>query len=203
MSDRTIIKQIEQEEVIRRILLGEDRNTLLRIVASNSMLKWNIYNQFFMNRLRGLCQDCSKCCEVSDIDLNPHDIERILKHLKISQTEIVSKYFIKHPQYPSFFYRFKHKPCVFLKDKRCTIYPVRPNMCVFFPFLTGVQKEAWERYSKTKGKQRAIVIPLWCPSAIKTKEFTEKTIKMIRQMSPEEQEKVLKQLQHRRETSHP
>jgi hypothetical protein len=69
---------------------------------------------------------------------------------------------------------------------------MRPNMCVFFPFLSGAQKVAWERYLKTK--EHTIAFPLWCHSAIKTKEFTENTIKMLRQMSPE----ALKQLQQKK-----
>jgi len=139
-----------------------------------------------MNRARGLCENCSKCCEVSDIDLSQHDIERISKYLKLSQPETVSKYCTKQPQYPFFFYRFKHKPCIFLKDKRCSIYPARPNMCLFFPFITGLQKDAWEVFRRTKGKQKAIVMPLWCTSALKIKDLTEKTFKMLQQMPPEE-----------------
>lgn len=169
----------------------------MKVCASDHPLKWNIYNQFFMNRLKGLCENCSKCCEVSDIDLSPHDIERISKYLKISQPETVSKYCGKHPQYPFFFYRFKYKPCIFLNDRRCSIYPARPNNCMFFPFITGLQKDAWALFRRTKGKQKAIVMPLWCTSALKTKDFTEKTVKMFQQMPLEEREKVLKEVQHR------
>jgi hypothetical protein len=64
---------------------------------------------------------------------------------------------------------------------------------MFFPFIAGVQKDAWEVFRRTKGKQKAIVTLLWCASAVKIKDFTEKTVKMLRQMPPE----ALREMQHR------
>jgi hypothetical protein len=60
---------------------------------------------------------------------------------------------------------------------------------MFFPFLTGIQKEAWQIYEKKK--MEAIVLPLWCASAVKIKEVYEKMIKTWRQLSREDQEKAL------------
>lgn len=162
-TDSTMIKHIEDNETIRKLLSGED--------YSRHPLKWNIYNQILFNNLKGLCANCGKCCELFDLDLSEYDVERISKHLKLSQSETISKYCVKQPHY-SFLYRFKHKPCAFLKDKRCSIYPARPNVCAFFPFLTGNEKHPREAFERA----HIIVMSSWCPSALNI-DVTEKTFK--------------------------
>ncbi|MBM3198930.1 MAG: YkgJ family cysteine cluster protein, partial [Chlamydiae bacterium] len=41
--------------------------------------------------------------------------------------------------------------CIFLKDKRCTIYPVRPKQCKTFPWWTEnlSSPKAWEEAAKS------------------------------------------------------
>ncbi|MEM4700662.1 MAG: YkgJ family cysteine cluster protein, partial [Candidatus Bathyarchaeia archaeon] len=146
--------------------------------------------QLIMNHLKDLCKDCSMCCEICDIDLNPYDVERMAKFLKITEEQFVSKYCIPHPEEPSFFYRLKQKPCPFLKDKRCLIYQVRPNNCVFYPFLSSLQKEALQTYQKTK--KVSINVPTWCHSAMKVKEFDDKIREIIRNAPKEEIESLQK-----------
>jgi Fe-S-cluster containining protein len=188
--ERQIILHIMKEEQVRKALLLESVDLILHYLNADRQFLYQFNCQLIMNHLKELCNGCALCCEISDVDLNPYDIERMASFLKIAEDEFVKKYCVPHPEEPSFFYRFKHKPCAFLKDKRCSIYQVRPNNCVFFPFLSALQKEALETYQRKK--QVAVTIPTWCKSAMKTKEFFDEMSNILKQASREEIEQLRK-----------
>ncbi|MCE2982288.1 MAG: YkgJ family cysteine cluster protein [Parachlamydia sp.] len=90
------------------------------------------------------CTGCGACCTGSPgyVWVNEEEIEAIAAHLNLSVDEFSKKYLrqingrfslIEHP---------KTYDCVFLKEKKCQIYPVRPTQCGTFPW--------WPPYLKSK-----------------------------------------------------
>jgi Fe-S-cluster containining protein len=180
--EREILKLIEDSESLRNALLGESKDSLLRFLNADTETRELFRQQFTMNHLKDLCNDCSKCCEDTEIDLTPYDVERMSAHLGISQSAFVSEYCVPHPKHRLFLYRLKQKPCVFLKDKKCTVYSARPNVCIFFPFFSfGIQEGSWQIYEKQN--RPAITVPVWCPSGLKTKEVSDKLDEMISKLA--------------------
>lgn len=110
-----------------------------------------------------LCFGCELCCRKYKIYLFPKEANSIAKKLKISSKKFVEKYldyyfeFFSVPQgsneksnlfevpkniFPNskkyfLFYSLslkqKNDACIFLKNKECTIYSVRPLICRLFP----------------------------------------------------------------------
>lgn len=76
------------------------------------------------------CSLCKLCCIDGILYLDEPDIKRISKYLKISPKSLV-KYYTK--------YNLKtgeikiNMPCSFLKNNKCIIYPVRPEVCCNYP----------------------------------------------------------------------
>jgi Fe-S-cluster containining protein len=79
-----------------------------------------------------LCGKCGLCCrKCHPILLEPTDILRISQFLGLTLADFHMRYVETDGEK---FY-FKHtRPCKFLKDNRCVIYPVRPTVCRYYPF---------------------------------------------------------------------
>ena len=79
------------------------------------------------------CCTCGNCCEVILPVLSSSDIKRLSRELKVPAGEIIDRYLI--PSEDSDGQTFKSKPCPFLAEKRCTVYPSRPEACRSYPNL--------------------------------------------------------------------
>jgi Fe-S-cluster containining protein len=77
----------------------------------------------------GDCLICGgQCCkDCNTIDVTGTDIERISKYLKISTKRFKQRYTRQH--HIGTTKRSFKTPCSFLKDNKCSIYPVRPEIC--------------------------------------------------------------------------
>lgn len=100
---------------------------------------------------KGIFFKCKKCCNCCTgfpgyVWLNKKEIENIHKFLKISKEEFLKKY-TRH-----IFTKISLKEilpsydCIFLKDKKCQIYEVRPKQCRTYPFWPQnlKSKQAWK-----------------------------------------------------------
>jgi uncharacterized protein len=76
------------------------------------------------------CTDCGNCCNLMSSMVKQTDSEEISNFLKISITEFQSTYLEIGEENELY---FKHRPCKFLEDKKCTIYNIRPNDCQSYP----------------------------------------------------------------------
>ncbi len=90
---------------------------------------------WYKKGLRFTCTGCGACCskEPGYVWVSPAEIEQISAHLNISQEEFLKRYT------RTVFGRVSLKErvnfdCVFLKENRCQIYPVRPRQCRTFPW---------------------------------------------------------------------
>jgi len=77
------------------------------------------------------CTTCGNCCMKLTPVITDQVIQRLSQRLKLKPKQIKEDYIemAEGEQY------FKYLPCVFLKEKKCTIYNDRPEACSSFPHL--------------------------------------------------------------------
>jgi Fe-S-cluster containining protein len=93
---------------------------------------------WYKDGLRFECTGCGGCCTGSPgyVWVSDEEIEKMATYLNLSLEEFSKNYLRligkryslrEHP-------RAGNYDCFFLKEKRCTIYPVRPSQCSAFPW---------------------------------------------------------------------
>ena len=76
------------------------------------------------------CTQCANCCKHTHPLFTQKDIERVAKHVGLSEEEFKKQYWeLDRGEYYT-----KELPCVFLSDNRCSIYEIRPEACQSYPF---------------------------------------------------------------------
>jgi len=102
--------------------------------------------------------DCDQCCrgEPGIILVSKNDMENISTYLNISIYDFMNNYSTLITDLFSINYGYIKKAysineiddgsCIFLKDKKCLIYPVRPLQCRSYPFWPSIIKteKNWE-----------------------------------------------------------
>lgn len=96
------------------------------------------------------------------------DIHKISKFLKMSEDDFLNTFTKKVGAKISLIDR-DEKDCIFLKNNKCSIYPVRPVQCRTFPF--------WPQNMKTE--KRWNIIQEECPGIGKGRLFTHDDIEDI------------------------
>ncbi|MBD3206824.1 YkgJ family cysteine cluster protein [Candidatus Bathyarchaeota archaeon] len=76
---------------------------------------------------------CSACCRENSMPLTIRDIQRIVKKGFKPEDFIVRKNNERH-------LRNLEDSCVFLKEGKCTIYPIRPEGCRLYPLIYDSSK---------------------------------------------------------------
>src|SRR3990167_2164200 len=104
-------------------------------------------NIWYKDGLRFKCTECGKCCGGAPgyVWLTDFDIQRLAKHLGITENELL----MKHCRQVGNRYSLKERTitynCIFLKDNRCSVYDGRPTQCRTYPFWgkNVASKRAW------------------------------------------------------------
>lgn len=100
--------------------------------SSASSLPW------YKEGLRFKCTECGKCCTGSPgyVWVNEAEIAAMAEFLNISIEAFSRKYLRqKNNRYALIEKKSQGNfDCIFLKDKKCSIYPVRPAQCRKFPW---------------------------------------------------------------------
>ncbi|MBC7457654.1 MAG: YkgJ family cysteine cluster protein [Bdellovibrionaceae bacterium] len=114
-------------------------------------------SEFYEKGLRFQCQGSGNCCtshgEFGFVFLTIDDRRRFARHLKLSTAAFTRKYCdlkegVWHLK------EDKKKPdCMFLADKRCSVYEARPTQCRTWPFWPEVMN------AKSWGKEVASFCP--------------------------------------------
>lgn len=93
-------------------------------------------SKWYSNGLRFECTGCGQCCTGAPgfVWVNPNEIEEMATFLKISVEEFSNKYLRRVMGKVSLIEMPSSYDCVFLKDKKCQIYSVRPTQCRTFPW---------------------------------------------------------------------
>lgn len=112
------------------------------------------------------CTGCGQCCTGSPgyIWVDEEEIEQIADHLNLSVQEFAKRYLRRVKGHFSLLELPHTFDCIFLKDKKCQIYSVRPTQCRTFPWWPRNLKSAqdWQEAARCcEGiNSAAPVIPL-------------------------------------------
>lgn len=106
---------------------------------------------FFDDGLRFECTQCGHCCSCAPgkVFLSEEEADCIAVFLKLDPTAFRKEYLVTAPYSEA---SLREKPghdCIFLVDRKCSIYEVRPEQCRTYPFWLGILRspEAWAKES--------------------------------------------------------
>ena len=109
-------------------------------------------NLWYKNGLKFKCTKCGKCCTGAPgfVWLSTNDVEKIASFLKISIPAFKKNYTRQVKNKTSLIEDSITFDCIFLKNKKCTIYEARPLQCKAFPFWKDnlLSEEKWNSISK-------------------------------------------------------
>ena len=91
---------------------------------------------WYQKGLKFKCTECGQCCTGAPgyTWVTEKESEAIANFLNISLEEFSKKYLRKVNDRLSLTEKPVTYDCIFLKDKKCQIYPVRPTQCRTFPW---------------------------------------------------------------------
>jgi len=108
---------------------------------------------WYAKGLRFKCTGCGQCCTGAPgyVWVIEEEIEQIADYLQLTTKEFSKKYLRKVKGRYSLIEMPKTYDCVFLKENKCQIYPVRPTQCRTFPWWPqNLKSEAdWREAAKT------------------------------------------------------
>lgn len=105
---------------------------------------------FLSDGVRFECQGSGKCCtshgEFGFVFVTLEDRRRFAKHLKITTGEFTKKYCTNRNGIWHLNEDPKNPDCLFLKNKKCSVYYARPTQCRTWPFWPEVMNaKAWAK----------------------------------------------------------
>lgn len=105
--------------------------------------------KFYQNGLRFECQGSGKCCtshgEYGYVFLTLEDRKRFAKHLNMRVGEFTKKYCAQTGTVWHLKEDPKRPDCMFLENKRCSVYEGRPSQCRTWPFWPDVMNaKSWK-----------------------------------------------------------
>lgn len=91
---------------------------------------------WYAQGLRFQCTGCGQCCTGAPgyIWVNEQEMEQIASFLQLQLQDFARLYVRRVKGRFSLLEHPKTYDCVFLKDKKCQIYPVRPVQCRTYPW---------------------------------------------------------------------
>lgn len=93
------------------------------------------------------CTACANCCKKLEPGVDDAEIVQLAKYTN-SSPEVFKNNFILFDGVSCF---LKTKPCMFLKENKCSIYSNRPAACADYPHLNGInlkyKSSLWNNYS--------------------------------------------------------
>lgn len=111
--------------------------------------KRKLFDPWFREGLRFKCTECGQCCTGAPgyVWLTEAEAGAIAEELGISIENFFKKYVRKVGNKLSLIEDSKTYDCVFLKDKKCQVYSVRPKQCRTFPWWSAnlTSQQAWDR----------------------------------------------------------
>ena len=118
----------------------------------------------------------NRCCHNLNLFLYPYDCIRLKHHLGISSDEFLDRYVdvVLRPTnfFPDVLLRMEEsseKPCPFLRETGCSVYPDRPDTCRSFPIERGIL------YSAEKNQPEMICFfrpPDFCMGQYESQDWT-------------------------------
>ena len=118
-------KKENQNYRFRSYLKGKDSERIDKIV-----------HELYEEVLKHIdCTECANCCIELETGFRINEIDRLTEALGIDKNEFITNS-TKPDEYGDKDKLFLNsKPCQFLKDKKCTIYSIKPEECNSYPHL--------------------------------------------------------------------
>tara|TARA_B100001123_G_scaffold337796_1_gene382199 strand:- start:446 stop:904 length:459 start_codon:yes stop_codon:yes gene_type:complete len=140
------------------------------------------------NGIRFKCQGSGNCCVSRDtygyVYLSDNDSKKLSKYLNLNLTKFKKKYCSNTEGFTHLKEIKKNKGnCIFLKDKRCSVYKSRPIQCRTWPF--------WNE--NMHAKRWNLKITKFCPGINKGAILSKKKILNILEKDKKNDELILKQ----------
>src|SRR5271168_1020792 len=92
---------------------------------------------WYKDGLNFQCTACGQCCtgQPGYVWVTDEEIAKIATYLKMPLTKFKRVYLrTRENRYALVERKSHHYDCIFLQDKKCQIYPIRPRQCRTFPF---------------------------------------------------------------------
>lgn len=109
-------------------------------------------NEWFSKGLRFHCTGCGKCCTGRDgyVFLSKLDLEKLANHFSLTPEAFAKKYTRLVDGQLALLDQMRSDHCIFLKDKKCTVYEARPVQCRTFPWwIQNLQTPSdWEEAAR-------------------------------------------------------
>lgn len=139
------------------------------------------------NKIKFECQGSGKCCtshgEYGFVFMTIEDRRRMAKVLGLATQVFTKKYCEKKSGVFHLIERKGEPDCLFLKNKRCTVYEGRPTQCRTWPFWPEVMN------AKTWNKE----VKAFCPGVGKGTVVNLKKIKLNLEDQTRSEEMLLKE----------
>lgn len=78
------------------------------------------------------CTSCANCCKSLVVGPDYRDVSVLAQHFEMTTVDFKKKYMKKDHEGEMV---FKQRPCSFLKNSKCSVYEVRPELCRKYPYL--------------------------------------------------------------------
>ena len=108
---------------------------------------------WYANGLRFECTGCGQCCTGAPgyIWVDEEEIQQIADYLDLTIEEFSKRYLRRVKGRLSLLELPKTFDCIFLKERKCQIYPVRPMQCRTFPWWPQNLKseKEWQEAART------------------------------------------------------
>jgi uncharacterized protein len=103
---------------------------------SHSLNVINDGEPWYADGLRFKCTECGQCCTGSPgyTWVSVKEVEEISEHLKIPIADFARKYLRIVDGKIALLEDPVNYDCIFLRDKKCSIYAIRPKQCRTFPW---------------------------------------------------------------------
>lgn len=127
---------------------------MMAVTDSSSKNSLNILSEnkpWYADGLKFKCTECGKCCTGGPgyAWVTKEEIKAIADHLGMTTTAFGKKY-LRYINGRYALLEQQNYDCIFLKDKKCQIYQVRPIQCRTFPWWKEnlASPEAWKEAAK-------------------------------------------------------
>ena len=145
-----------------------------------------IKNKIIIDGINFKCQGSSNCCvsrgSYGYVYLSEKDLIRFSKYFSISISNFKSKYCVYTDGYIHLKEIYTNGNCIFLKNKKCSVYKSRPTQCRTWPF--------WKENLNIKKWNKEIT--KFCPGIGKGKKISFKKIIQIVNKDINNDEEIIK-----------
>jgi len=142
----------------------------------------------YMKGIRFKCQGSSNCCisrgEYGFVYLSNKDIKKLSFFTKLKKNDFLKLYCEKTDGFIHLKEKYKNGNCIFLKNKKCSVYKARPTQCRTWPF--------WGE--NLNAKKWSSEISKFCPGIGKGKIISKEEIKRNINNDKINEENMLKEI---------